>query len=804
MSSQDPKGVTTTYTYNSAGNRLTESTPLAGSSPAQTQTITYTYGDSAHPGDVTAVQDPNGKTTTNTYDANGDLASVTDPLGNTTTNSYDGIGRRTSTVSARGNASGANPADYTTAYTYDAAGNKLSETDPLGNTASSTYDDAGNLTSSTDADNHTTTYVYDAADQQTEIHRPDSSVLKSSYDADGNLTSQTDGATNSTSYAYDALDREISKLDPLNRQTAYGYDAAGNQTTVTDALNRTTTKNYDAANRLTSIGYSDGVTAGATFGYDADDQRTSMIDGTGTSSWTYDSLHRVTQYINGHGDALSYGYDLAGNKTRITYPGSHIVTYSYDNAGRMTGLTDWLSHTTSFGYDRDSEQTSATFPSATGNVDTYTYDHAGRQTSTSFAQGSTTLASLDYTRDAKGLLTHVDSTGLPGTASHTYSYTSLAQLAADNSDTYAYDAADNPTTLAGVSGGSFDAANQLNSNAGGSFTYDALGERTSSTPTGGAATNYGYDQAGRLTSFTPSSGSSATYTYDGTGLRASKTVGTATKQFLWDLTGSLPLMLHDGSTSYLYGPDGTVSEQISSGGTPSYYHHDQLGSTRALTDASGAVTGTFTYSPFGTLAASTGTQTTPFGFAGEYTDAETGFLYLRARYYDPATGEFVTVDPLVTFTRQPYGYSDDDPVNGSDPLGLRRRHHRADPGFAANVILLPVEEGEVSGRVTGHISHRGPVHKPKVGTLRYSIFINGELKDVTDVPVGRGGRTVDLGLSGVSVERGDHVEVRAEVTYRGTVRAEDDDEYIAGDPETRRRPKPRPAPGPDGQVQIAA
>ncbi len=57
-------------------------------------------------------------------------------------------------------------------------------------------------------------------------------------------------------------------------------------------------------------------------------------------------------------------------------------------------------------------------------------------------------------------------------------------------------------------------------------------------------------------------------------------------------------------------------------------------------------------------------------FAGQYTDAETGFQYLRARYYDPATGQFLSRDPLAAITGSPYGYTGGDPLNGTDPAGL--------------------------------------------------------------------------------------------------------------------------------------
>ena len=91
--------------------------------------------------------------------------------------------------------------------------------------------------------------------------------------------------------------------------------------------------------------------------------------------------------------------------------------------------------------------------------------------------------------------------------------------------------------------------------------------------------------------------------------------------------------------------------------TVTYLHQDQLGSTRQLTSATGEVVATFTYGPYGELATSTGTATTPLRFAGEYTDTETGFVYLRARYYDPATGQFISRDPLTAITGSPYATS---------------------------------------------------------------------------------------------------------------------------------------------------
>ncbi len=100
-----------------------------------------------------------------------------------------------------------------------------------------------------------------------------------------------------------------------------------------------------------------------------------------------------------------------------------------------------------------------------------------------------------------------------------------------------------------------------------------------------------------------------------------------------------------------------------------YLAQDALGSTRLLTDSSGSVVGTTSYSPYGQVTAQSGTVT-PFGFAGQYTDATTGLVYMRARWYDPGTGQFLSQDPLWPLITNPYAYVADNPLNAVDPLGL--------------------------------------------------------------------------------------------------------------------------------------
>jgi RHS repeat-associated protein len=205
------------------------------------------------------------------------------------------------------------------------------------------------------------------------------------------------------------------------------------------------------------------------------------------------------------------------------------------------------------------------------------------------------------------------------------------------------------------------------------YAYDELGERTKTTPETGPATTYGYDQAGNLIVVErPKEGSTPeikdTYAYDGEGLRTSQTISGTTTYVAWDVSESVPSILSDGTNSYIYGPGGLPIEQINSE-KALYLHHDQQGSTRLLTGTTGTVDGTVTYDAYGNTTGTAGTATTPLGYDGQYTSKDTGLIYLRARTYDPATAQFLSVDPANEQTHQPYTYASDNPLNVSDPTG---------------------------------------------------------------------------------------------------------------------------------------
>ena len=662
LTQTDAYGKTTTLTYNSLNEVLTATDPLShvttntydangnltSVTNALSQTTTYTpNGD----GTLASVTDPLSHTTSFTYDTYGNVLTQADPLTHTATLTYDLGGRKLTATDALSHA---------TTYTYDNMNHVLSVTDPLTHMTSTVYNAKGLRTSVIDANNKTTSFAYDAADRLTTVTDPLTQTVTYVYDANGNRTSMTDTRGKITTYAYDALNRLTSVTDPLSRATTYVYDGAGRRTSRTDAKSQTTAYTYDNVNRLSGIDYPVG-TPDVTFTFDDAGNRLTMTDGTGTTNFTYDALNRPTYISDGSANVVGYGYDAAGRRTSITYPGSTgTVTYGYDNANRLTTVTDWLNVATSYTYDAANRPTSTTL--GNGLISDRTYDDANGLLTLVNRDGGTTISSYTYTLDNVGNRSQVVDT----TGTTTYGYDGLYRLTGTtypNLDvqSYTYDQMGNRLTK--VHNGTptnytYDDAGQMTAAGGTSYTYDNNGN----TATAGADT-YTWDSANRLAG-TTLGGVTSTYGYNGAGLRTSRTIGGVTVMYAWDLTGSLPNVLQDtAGNKYVYGLD-LISK--TNGVTQEYYLTDGLGSTTGITDNSGTVTGTYEYDVFGAVRAQSG-ATTEWSYTGEQNDP-TGLEYLRARYYDASTGRFLSQDPLPLMQR--YAYANDNPANLVDPSGL--------------------------------------------------------------------------------------------------------------------------------------
>lgn len=649
LTATDPLGHTRTFTYDVNGNPATAKDAL-------NNTTTYTVNAL---GQMTTVKDARNNSTTLAYNTAGDLTTVTDPLTHATTITRDSAGRATA---------GTDALSHVTSLTYDNANHVLTRTNALNQSSSAAYDAAGRRTSVTDANNNTSSFGYDNRNLLTSVTDPvngTSAQTGYSYDAVGNLSSSTNARGKTSTTAFDSLDRPTSGQDPLSHGGSATYDAAGRTATSTDANGHTTTYTYDGRDRVTSVAYYDSTSV--SFAYDGAGRKTGMTDSTGTTTYAYDNANRLTSVTFPGSRTVSYGYDAVGNRTSITYPGgTKTVTYVYDAANRMTSVTDWNSKQTTYTYDNANRLTGVTLPTGTGVTTTYTYDNANRVTAVAHTKSGTTITGASYTLDANG-----NRTGRTvGTATDTYAYDGLNRMSSSTptggtATSYTFNATGNRLTSVygtDTTTSAYDDADRVTSitpPGGGSpisYTYDNAGQLTNR-----GSDTFAWNAAGRLSSATVG-GTTTTATYDGTGLRQSRTTGGTTTSYVWDVARKTPQILDDGTAQYVYGM-GRV-ERVTASATH-YYLTDGSGSTLALVDSSGTVVQSYDYDAWGNVRSSSGTSATEFQYTGEQRDP-TGLIYLRARYYDPMTGSFLSSDPMGTG----YSYASGNPASRVDPLGL--------------------------------------------------------------------------------------------------------------------------------------
>jgi RHS repeat-associated protein len=189
-----------------------------------------------------------------------------------------------------------------------------------------------------------------------------------------------------------------------------------------------------------------------------------------------------------------------------------------------------------------------------------------------------------------------------------------------------------------------------------------------------------YDSENHLMSMRNGS-TSATMVYDGDGNRVSKTVGGVTTTYLVDdlnPTGYPQVFdeLTGAAVTYAYGLQRIdQNQQISGTWTPSFYGYDGGGNVRQLTNTAGTVTDSYEYDAYGNSFTVSGSTPNNYLYRGEQYDSDLGLYYLRARYYNSATGRFMSRDQydgnqLDPRTLHKYLYALGDPIDAYDPSGL--------------------------------------------------------------------------------------------------------------------------------------
>jgi RHS repeat-associated protein len=675
LTATDPLGNVTTNTYDTNGNLLTVTTPAPGTGAAAS--VTHFAYDTK--GELTTITDPLNNATTLTYTAAGLIATITDAQNNVTTYGYDSHGNRTSVTDAL---------NHQTTFAYDAADRLTTITYPGSTTTTFAYDNRGRRTSVTDQNGKTTTYAYDDADRLLTVTDAANNVTTYGYDTESNLTSIKDANNHTTTFAYDTFGRVTQTTFPSSAVETYSYDGVGNLLGKTDRKNQTITYTYDQLNRLAQKTYPDSSTVNYT--YDNGSRLTQVTDPTGTYSFTFDNMGRLsgttTQYafLTGRSFTTGYSYDSASNRTGFTDPEGGSTAYVYDTLNRLQTLTAPAAisgGSFGFGYDALSRRTSLTRPNAVNTA--YSYDNLSRLLSVTHAKGGTTLDGATYAVDNAGNRTA--KSDLQAGVTTNYGYDAIYQLLnatqGSTTESYSYDPVGNRLSSLGVASYSYNPSNELTSTSSATYGYDNNGNSITKNDSTGITT-YAWDFENRLSSVTlPGTGGTVSFKYDPLGRRIYKSSSSGTSIYAYDGDNLVEETNSSGAAVARYSQGLKIDEPLAMlrSSTTSFYNADGLGSVTSVSNTAGSLTQTYTFDSFGKTTNSTGSLTNPFQYTARELDPESNLYYVRARYFDAATGRFISEDPIqLNGGLNFYVYVRNNPANRRDPKGLKP-HESPDP-----------------------------------------------------------------------------------------------------------------------------
>ncbi|MEV4826133.1 RHS repeat-associated core domain-containing protein [Micromonospora sp. NPDC049274] len=618
----------------------------------------------AYGGDRTSVDPPDGGTATTTVvDADDRVTALRQYTGGSPTGAYD----ETRYTYTKGGelATVTDPAGNVWRYSYDLRGRRIHTEDPDSGTSTSRYDDEDQLISVTDARGHTVANTYDPLGRPTGRYdgSPDGTKLADwTYDT---LPGGTGMPTAATRYAGgDTYRTETLGYDPAGRPT--GTAATVPAATAGQTERYASTFGYNAAGAVTSASLPAVGSLGAetvTYTYNSLGLPARMTSRTGSggsvtyvNDTAYDPLGDVESYQLGGPDAVllrAFGYET-GSRRLSTAQAVGVstedvtmvsdVNYRYDDAGNITSIADAaVGDTQCFRTDhlrRLTEAWTATddcagepSPSVLGGPaaywQSYRFDKVGNRTEeVRHAAGGDTRRTYGYP-DA-------------GAAQpHTLRSVTTAGPAGNRTDTFGYDSDGNTTTRA-VAG-----KDQT-------LTWDTEGNLTAVT------------EDGRTTSFG----------YDADGNRVLRRDATGTTYFLGDAELFRPAGGGGALGTRYYGQDGDVVAVRAADNRLSWLVDDHNGTAAVAVDAA-TLTATRRYSlPYG---GSRGPATSNWpgqrGFVGGTLDTGIGLVRVGAREYDPDTGRFLSVDPVIDESdpqqMHGYAYANNSPVTYSDPDGLR-------------------------------------------------------------------------------------------------------------------------------------
>lgn len=651
LTSVDPNGITTNYTYDLRG-RVLSITINPGAGQAQ---YGFTY-DAAE--NLTQIARPDSSTLTYAYDDAHRITSVTNNLGESITYTLDALGNRTATVTK---SAGATITKQETA-TFDELGRVMANIGAASQTTAHAYDLNNNEITTTDPRSKVYGHAFDALNRLYQETDPDLFHTTTTFDKQDNPVSVTDARSLTTTYIRDGFGEVIRQVSPDTGTTDFWYDANGAVIKQIDARYVEADFTNDNAGRVLARTYPAASAENVTYTYDATGggnkgvgKLTSVSDQSGSTSLVYDSLGQVssdTRVIVGNSYGTSYTYDPAGNILTETYPSGRIVTYTRDVLGRISGITTKQNSgasavpvVSSGAYQPFGPLSGFTF--GNGLVLSQTYDLDYQLTGINAANGGTTVQNLTNGFDPASNITSITD-----------------NLTSARSQTVTYDDLNRVLTANGIYGAQ-------------TYTYDGVGNR-SSLAVGSTTNSYTYaSTANQITTISspaspPGAGTAGTYLYNAFRQRVQKVVGATTTQFVYDQAGHL-IEETDGSGTaqkeYIWLDDMPVAMVDDTGASPVLYyiHTDQLGTPQKLTDGSMNVVWDGVFDPFGNPASGASLALTNLRFPGQYFDAEVALNQNWNRDYDPTTGRYIQSDPLgLAGGVNSYAYVDGDPISESD------------------------------------------------------------------------------------------------------------------------------------------
>jgi RHS repeat-associated protein len=403
---------------------------------------------------------------------------------------------------------------------------------------------------------------------------------------------------------------------------------------------------------------------------------------------TFGRLNRTKQCIDGKTVEMGFSYDTLDRLRTITYPDGEIVTYEYDSAGRIKLVSGYVEEfeynpagqittarlsnrvTETYHYDPDREWldhiTAEAGQSVLFDVDYDYYPNGLIKSSTS----RTNKMNLSYVYDHAGQLTDVT-----GDLEQHFHYDSTGNIT-DNSDvgTYFYDSS-NGGGGCGSAPNALSCPHAVKSAGTTKLGYDSAGNMTSATGTSAKTRTIKWNKDNEPYSFTDESSVETKARYGDSGERIYRNRTGQVSLYYdpyvdLDYAGSGPVK----STQYYFAGNFLIAKKDSI--SKRWFHRDQIQSTRLITDPNGQAAAKFDYKPFGEpVAPGGGSADADRRFAGHRLDTDNGLIYMKARYYSPSLGRFISPDPTIPATYQArstnrYAYAYNNPVSLVDPLGL--------------------------------------------------------------------------------------------------------------------------------------